>query len=188
MAAKKVFEVSGYNGARMQQIADEAGISKASLHYYFRSKENLFDRIFDETMAEFIPLMSIWDDASEDWELKIRSYINKYFTFLKNKSLLFILREINRNPDLLLSRRKSKPKSKSIAYFEKLKSAGIIRDVNPTVIYLFLQSLCSYPLLNTTLIQMNLGMNDKEFEAFIDEYPNYVADFLINALKKQPKK
>ena len=64
-AAKKVFETQGYTGARMQQIADEAGISKASLHYYFRSKENLFERIFDETMSDFMELVSTWNDDSE---------------------------------------------------------------------------------------------------------------------------
>ena len=49
-AAKKVFETQGYSGARMQQIADEAGISKASLHYYFRSKENLLVSFIVKTM------------------------------------------------------------------------------------------------------------------------------------------
>ena len=64
-AAKRVFEKHGFDGARMQQIADETGISKASLHYYFRSKEKLFDLIFEETMAEFLALVSTWEDDSE---------------------------------------------------------------------------------------------------------------------------
>src|SRR5262245_51487236 len=45
-AARKVFLSKGLAGARMQDIADEAGINKALLHYYFRSKEKLFDMIF----------------------------------------------------------------------------------------------------------------------------------------------
>ena len=72
-AAKRVFENYGYTGARMQQIADEAGISKASLHYYFRSKENLFDRIFEETISAFLPITMTWDDESTEWEEKMRS-------------------------------------------------------------------------------------------------------------------
>ena len=55
-AAKRVFETKGYTGARMQEIADEAGISKAALHYYFRSKEKLFDRIFEDTISAFLPI------------------------------------------------------------------------------------------------------------------------------------
>ena len=46
-AAKEVFMKYGLYGARMQDIADTAGINKALLHYYFRSKEKLFDAVFD---------------------------------------------------------------------------------------------------------------------------------------------
>ena len=48
-AAKKVFMTKGMAGARMQDIADEAGINKALLHYYFRSKDKLFETIFLES-------------------------------------------------------------------------------------------------------------------------------------------
>jgi AcrR family transcriptional regulator len=188
-AAKKVFEDYGYNGARMQQIADEAGISKASLHYYFRSKENLFDRIFDETMSAFMVIVSTWNNETEEWESKLRKFIVEFFVFLKTNSLLFILREINRNPELL-NRKKPNAKKKAgfISYFENLKSTGIIRDVNIHLIYIFMHSLCSYPLLNSSLFKRTTGLSDKDFEAFMDEYPGHVADFLINAIKKTKQK
>src|SRR3954463_13057426 len=54
-AAKKVFLTKGMDGARMQDIADEAGINKALLHYYFRSKEKLFETIFLEVAGSFLP-------------------------------------------------------------------------------------------------------------------------------------
>ena len=184
-AAKKVFELQGYAGARMQQIADEAGISKASLHYYFRSKENLFERIFDETMTEFMELVSTWNDDTEHWENKLRNFIRGFFDFLKTKSLLFILGEINRNPELLLSRRKkSKPKAKFITYFENLQEIGIMKPSNMYVIYIFMHSLCAYPVLNARMFQMATGMNNHDYEVFMNKYPDTVADLLINALKK----
>lgn len=188
-AAKKVFEEYGYNGARMQQIADEAGISKASLHYYFRSKENLFDRIFDETMSDFMLIVSTWNNTTEQWDVKLRKFIIEFFTFLKTNSLLFILIEINRNPELL-NRKKPKPKPKAgfISYFENLKQEGVIKDVNIPLIYIFMHSLCSYPLLNKSLFKRTTGMSEIDFDAFMDTYPEYVADFLINALKKNKHK
>ncbi len=188
-AAKKVFEDVGYNGARMQQIADEAGISKASLHYYFRSKENLFERIFDETMSAFMLIVSTWNNETEDWEIKLRKFILEFFTFLKTNSLLFILREINRNPELLNRKKpKSKPKAGFISYFENLKTTGTIRDVNVPLIYIFMHSLCSYPLLNGSLFKRMTGLSENDFEAFMNEYPDHVADFLINAIKKTKHK
>jgi len=184
-AAKKVFETQGYAGARMQQIADEAGISKASLHYYFRSKENLFERIFDETMSEFMELVSTWNEDTEHWEDKLRYFIRGFFEFLKTKSLLFILGEINRNPELLLSRRKkSKPKAKFISYFENLQESGKMKPSNMYIVYIFMHSLCAYPVLNARMFQMATGMNNHDFDVFMKSYPDTVADLLINALKR----
>ncbi len=54
-AAKKIFVAKGMTGARMQDIADAAGINKALLHYYFRSKEKLFETIFKEAVQGFLP-------------------------------------------------------------------------------------------------------------------------------------
>ena len=48
LAAKKIFVEKGLEGARMQEIANEAGINKALLHYYFRSKDKLFEGVFRE--------------------------------------------------------------------------------------------------------------------------------------------
>lgn len=183
-AAKTVFEEFGFSGARMQQIADEAGISKASLHYYFRSKENLFERIFDETMMEFMSIVSTWDNALENWEVKMRRFINDFFEFLKTNSLLFILREINRNPALLRKRPK-KPKAGFISYFENLKAQGIIKkSMNVHLVYIFMHSLCSYPLINRSLFKHTTGLGEAEYNKFINDYPGHVADLLIDFIKK----
>lgn len=185
-AAKKVFELSGFSGARMQQIADEASISKASLHYYFRSKENLFDRIFTETINDFMIIVSTWDNTTEGWEVKLRRFIIDFFTFLETNSLLFILREINRNPDLMLNRKKkAKSKPGFVAYFENLKAeGGIKKNIDTNLIYIFMHSLCSYPILNKTFFKMTTKMNDPDFNAFMKAYPGHVADLLVNLIKK----
>src|SRR5580698_10566654 len=59
IAAKKVFVLKGMAGARMQDIADEAGINKALLHYYFRSKEKLFEVIFQEAAQRLFPRINL---------------------------------------------------------------------------------------------------------------------------------
>lgn len=184
-AAKKVFEIKGYTGARMQEIADEASISKASLHYYFRSKENLFERIFDETMTDFMQLVSTWNDDDEKWETKLKTFIVEFFNLLKTKSLLFILGEINRNPNLLLARRKKlSQKASFIVYFEKLQQNGKVNNFDMRVLFMFMHSLCAYPLLNEKMFKITIDTNAKEYDALMVNYPNIVADILINTLKK----
>jgi TetR/AcrR family transcriptional regulator len=185
-AAKKVFKASGFAGTRMQQIADEAGISKASLHYYFRSKEKLFDLIFDQTMAEFMPLISTWEEDSTAWEQKLGLFIIDFFKFLQDKSMLFIIQEINRNPELLMKRKRNNghTKNRFIAYFEKLHQAGKINDIDPKLIFIFLHSLCVYPILNAELFKMNTDMQDEVYKDFMSTYPEKVTRFLIETLKK----
>jgi AcrR family transcriptional regulator len=54
-AARQVFLDKGLEGSRMQEIADRAGINKALLHYYFRNKQKLFERVFESVIASFFP-------------------------------------------------------------------------------------------------------------------------------------
>ncbi len=69
-AARKLFENKGFNGARMQEIADEAGINKSLLHYYFRSKEGLFDQIFLEAFKDFWPSIE-WIAQNEEAGIRV---------------------------------------------------------------------------------------------------------------------
>lgn len=187
-AARKVFQKHGYAGARMQQIADEAGISKASLHYYFRSKENLFERIFNDTIAEFVGLLSTWDNENEieKWEDKLRHFISQFFIFLQTKSLLFLIGELRRNPNLLPNQKakRSSTTAKFIGYFENLCQAGKIKESNFPVIYIFLHSLCSYPIINETMFQKTIGLNQHDYKIFLETYPDYVSEVLIQTIKR----
>ena len=51
--AFQVFVEKGYDGARMQEIAEKAGVNKAMIYYYFNSKELLFEKIITETLDSF---------------------------------------------------------------------------------------------------------------------------------------
>jgi TetR/AcrR family transcriptional regulator len=185
-AARQVFEHHGYTGARMQQIADEAGISKASLHYYFRSKENLFERIFDDTMNDFMSLVSTWDNADEPWEEKLRHFVLQFYSFLQRESLLFILGEINRNPELLKRHKRGKIKARFISYFESLRDNGHIRGTEPKLIFMYMHALCAYPLLNRNMFRITMGESEADYNKLMRQYPNHVADTLIHLLKKDP--
>src|ERR1700761_5241380 len=83
-AALKVFQKKGLAGARMQEIADEAGINKSMLHYYFRSKEQLFAEVFMRSFKRFVggnyPILN----AQNTWEEKIPLIIDNYATVLAN--------------------------------------------------------------------------------------------------------
>lgn len=184
-AAKKVFQADGFKGARMQQIADEAGISKASLHYYFRSKEKLFERISEETMKDFMPIVATWDDSTDKWENKIREFIPTFMHFMQTRPMLFILGELNRNPETLLKKKKKGHKAKFISYFERLREEGKIRDIEPVILLTYMHSLCCYPVLNENFFKAYSGLHEKDYKKLMENYPATVAELIINYIKKK---
>lgn len=190
-AARKVFIEKGLDGARMQEIADEAGINKALLHYYFRSKEKLFEMIFQEEIGKFLPKMfNLMASPDVNFEDKIRTFVDNYISIFINNPFLapFILREIHRNPETITS------------YFAK---AGINPDHLKFALSMLSQqlnmtfektrhfmvnmiSLCIFPFAGRPLIERLLFQEDKSaYNLFLEERKKVVADFIINTLKNK---
>src|SRR3954465_4747970 len=92
-AARKVFLVKGMDGARMQDIANEAGINKAMLHYYFRSKEKLFEMIFQEEIGKLMLRITDIFASDEPLFIKIEMFCRQYIeTVIENPYIpLFII-------------------------------------------------------------------------------------------------
>ena len=77
-AAKKVFTTKGMAGARMQDIADEAGINKALVHYYFRDKDKLFEVVFLAEAQKFFPKINAIFNSEATLFAKIENFVNEY--------------------------------------------------------------------------------------------------------------
>jgi hypothetical protein len=85
----------------MQDIADEAGINKALLHYYFRDKDKLFEVVFLEEALKFFPKINgIFNSDAPLFE-KIENFVNEYIDEMQENPFLpwFVMNEINRDPD-----------------------------------------------------------------------------------------
>ena len=101
--ARRIFILKGMDGARMQEIADEAGMNKALLHYYFKSKENLFKAVFKDTFSKFF--VKVKDTLSSDFspKEKLIVFIDNYIDLIMANPYVpqFIINEINRDPLVL---------------------------------------------------------------------------------------
>src|ERR1035437_4599030 len=99
-AATDVFVDKGMDGARMQDIANHAGINKALLHYYYRTKDQLFNAVFEMIAAKVLKKFAPVFDEKLTLEEKIRFFFKEHITFLHENPKLpaFVLNEINRNP------------------------------------------------------------------------------------------
>jgi len=89
-AARQEFIATGLNGARMQHIADSAKVNKALLHYYFRTKEKLYEESLKEVAASF------WEAL--DKQLKDKEFSSDIL-FLVRTMVTTLIRTMSSNPD-----------------------------------------------------------------------------------------
>ena len=110
IAAKEIFQQKGMAGARMQEIADKAKINKALLHYYYRSKQLLFEAVFKSAFSLLAPqLNKVLNDDSDLFE-KIRKFTENYVSFVIKHPYLpnFVIQELNKNPEFVQKLRSEK--------------------------------------------------------------------------------
>lgn len=81
-AAKHIFQSKGMDGARMQEIADKAGINKAMLHYYYRSKQLLLEAVFKNAFALLAPQLNAILNDDSSIEEKVKNFTSDYITFI----------------------------------------------------------------------------------------------------------
>ncbi|HZH96104.1 MAG TPA: TetR/AcrR family transcriptional regulator [Flavisolibacter sp.] len=188
LAARKIFVDKGLEGARMQDIADEAGINKAMLHYYFRSKGKLFDTIFTDVAKDFLPkLFAILAAATPLFE-KIRLFCDAYIEQeIKTPYVpVFIINEINRDPGALVQRimQVGKPPfDVVVVQIKKEAKAGIIKPVEPMELLLTTLSLCIFPYLVKPMVQTITGMDTEQFNTMMKNRSAAVSRMIIDSIK-----
>lgn len=189
-AARKVFHHRGFFGARMQEIADEAKINKSMLHYYYRSKDQLFREVFLDSFKKVFP--EILKMLSSDLPLfdKIEKFVNRYMNILNENPYLpgFVLHEMNNNKehlkDVLQNHRISIPDILKKQIDEEVKS-GAINPISPENFISNLLSLCVFPFIARPMISNIFQLDEKQYQKFLENRRKELPTFIINGLKKQ---
>lgn len=187
--ARKIFIQKGLAGARMQDIADQAGFNKALVHYYFTSKNKLFDLIFEEEFGNFFSNLA--EIISSDLPLfeKIENIVSldiermTQFPGLPN----FVLNEMSCNPEVILKKLKKIPVEKVLGGFQKQINAevkkGTIKKISADQLFINIQALCIFPFLSKPMIKGLMQMDDKAYMAMMEKRKTEVAQFIISAIK-----
>ena len=187
-SAIDVFQEKGFNGTRMQAIADKAKINKALLHYYFKTKDKLFQIIIEKAVKLFIPKVIKVIDVDADIFDMIRNFVGAYIDMLRKNPHIpsFIINEINNNPERLLKLIKA---SGFNVDFVKVRiqediDKGIIRNISPEHLLLNTLSLCIFPFVaKPMVVGILLNGDDERFEPLIDERKEAVSSFIIHSIK-----
>ncbi|MBU0487196.1 MAG: TetR/AcrR family transcriptional regulator [Bacteroidetes bacterium] len=186
-AARSVFLAKGYDGARMQEIADEAGINKALLHYYFRSKDKLFESIFQEAFSKIVPQLFTLLTGSFTLREKLGGFIENYIRVIAENPFVpgFILHEMNRNPDRIVSMLSAsgiQPAMILGALSQELEKNNVYVP-DPRHLIVNLLALCLFPFAGRPIIQGFLFGGDKEaYEVFLSERAEIIKEFVFKSL------
>lgn len=185
-AAEVVFHEKGFDGARMQEIADKASINKGLLHYYFKSKDALFDAIFNMAVKRMSgninSILQMDISLEEKIDLIIDSYMN---LLLRNSSLpRFVITEINKDSDRFIKKYLSGEINNVFAKFidsvQKEIDAGKIKAIDPKHLFMNMISMILFPFVGKPMIQVLIGVDNKEYNKLMLERREHVKLSLIH--------
>lgn len=195
-AARNVFVRRGTAGARMAEIALEAGVNQALLHYYFRSKERLASAVFEQIAARIFPALAQILGADLPLDDKIDRLVAMYLDNLSRNPFLpgYLLSELHhhpeRVPELIGRAMGAAPGGVMPPLLEKLRvqidervAAGTMRPIAPEQFAVNLISLCIFPFAARPMLRVAFGMDDDGFARFIEQRKTELPAFFRNALR-----
>ena len=190
--AEREFLEKGYDGARTTSIAKAAGVTHAMLHYYFRTKEQLFERIIDKKMEEMVPLMThLFVNSDLPLVRRIEEAVSIHFDFVMANPDLpkFLINEVLPNRE-----RCELFRSKIEGFFHiitdlqgEVDEAATRGEIKPFNVILLFQSILSLNILPSVMANMveNLvGDNKQAVETFLAQRKAENIELIMQRIKK----
>ncbi|MCA0377070.1 MAG: TetR family transcriptional regulator [Gemmatimonadetes bacterium] len=195
-AATRVFIRRGTAGARMQEIAAEAEVTQALVHYYFRTKEALAERVFltvaRRTVGSILPLLS----QPLPLEQLIEQFVVGYIDAVRQAPFLpgYMLAEAQQHPERLellfnavVGVVPSAAAQAALQHIEQQiaerSAAGTMRAMPARQLFANVAALCVFPFVARPVLQLAFGLDDAGFAAFLDERRRELPTFILNALR-----
>ncbi len=180
----------------MQEIAAEAGVNQALLHYYFRSKDQLSAAVFGQMASRLMPALLEVISADASLDSKIERIVAIYHENLTRNPFLpgYVLSELHHHPEriqqVLGKIGGGDPREMIAPVFLRLNEqirtevdAGRMRPITAREFVVNLVSLCIFPFAARPMLSMMLGLDDATFPTFIEERQRTLAAFYRNALR-----
>ncbi|MBH2003087.1 MAG: TetR/AcrR family transcriptional regulator [Sphingobacteriia bacterium] len=188
-AAKKIFSAKGKDGTTMQEIADEAGINKALLHYYFRNKDLLFEKVFFAELQKFSPILKTAIASDAPLFEKIEKLCETYIRMAINNPFLpvFVISEINKQPEIFIHRmfQNNLPDFQKFSkQIEREIELDTIKPILPPHLIMNILSMCVFPFLLKPMFVHGMKINKDLYNDLMLQRIQEVPAFIINSIKK----
>ena len=187
-AATRVFVKLGRKGTSMQDIADEAGINRPLLNYYFRSKDKLFNLIFERTFAKLLPDIVLIVNSDIPFRNKIIAFVEHYYKVLLENPLipLFIMHEVATNPEQLIKvfNEKGIEPRKIIQQINDEMEKGLIKKMDPTHVLINMLSLIIFPFAAAPILEAFIFEGDRaRYNEYMQERMHFLKSYCVEILK-----
>ena len=188
VAAFNVFVEKGFENAKMQDIANQAGIKRTVLNYYFRSKELLYQKIAKTILRQALPNMLKILNSDLSFEQKIKDFVDNYIDLgLKNPFMpLFIINELNHLGSAFIEKMLDGVKPDIDIFLEHVKDEmdkGNIVKINPIQVPLHIISLCAFPIIGKPMVMLITNSNEKLYIEIIQERKAEITRLVLKGLK-----
>jgi TetR/AcrR family transcriptional regulator len=193
--AHAVFVRRGTAGARMQEIANEAGVNKALLHYYFRNKDRLAQAVFQRVAAAVFGRIAQLLTSPGTLEDKVRGIIAVYLEQLAQTPYApaYVLSEINQHPERvdqfleLIARGGGVSPKQIVALLQTQIDQRVreksMRSIDADQFFTNLVSLCVFPFAAKPLLCAVLHMDERGFADYIERRKRALPEFYLDALR-----
>jgi TetR/AcrR family transcriptional regulator len=173
-SAEKLFYQKGKAGTSMQDIADDAGINRTLLNYYFRSKDKLFEAVFRNAMASFVPNLAAMLHSDMSFEDYLPNMIETVIdAMLENPQIpIFVLQELSSHPERMPQIIKEMGIDPAVAVKKMEDGKRNLPEslMDPRQVILNLLSLCIFPFAARPVVTEILFNGDRD--AYIEAMKN----------------
>ena len=184
-AAFDIFVEKGYSETKTRDIAKVAGVNNSTLHYYYRSKDELFKQVIGEVYKEFNGFIESVFEEQVSFKEKIYLFIERYTEFCKKNPdfPVFITLEVERNPDKIFNAIDFKSIDDRVeSELNQLIENGTIRPITYTDYAINITALVSYPFINRSMIMKVNELSVKDFNTLVDDRKKLVYDMIVQFL------
>jgi TetR/AcrR family transcriptional regulator len=180
--ARELFIEKGFDGVKMQELANRAGVNKGLLHHYFNNKKSLFETVFTEAIDQLFGKIQSSLNKEGNIISKINAIVDAYFDMLiaNPKLPVFVFFELNKSPERIKELFNSKRIGILIEGLMK-ENKGLTKKKVIHVI-LTIVSLSVFPFMAKPIV-MEMAKSEKNYAMLIEERRPMVKMIISNLLK-----
>ena len=190
-AALTVFSSKGHDGARMQEIADLAGINRALLHYYFRTKRQLYEDVFAHLFGQYVQSFRTTMDPERPFAESLRTWIDNYIDYVRDhQDMARLVMLENLAGGTLLGQHLARafathgsPQQRFEEAIVKAAERGEIQPVDPKQTILTVISSCALFIITAPTVKVTNPMAGEDFDAFVEARKEHVFNVIYHGVQ-----